>query len=202
MKLVRPALCLAAAATAASGTLAFAADPPRTTPTSKTLYLSQEGCGTTAEAGRLEPKVQADSADGCGVVGGLPFNEVASSPEDYTATKKVGLVKLDAKKKITGQLTAESWYGVGGVGTVTFDVALIATTTAGKKIDFGSLTVNGSASPTAIDVYVPFSFTPPASAAGATLKTIVLSVTQRGMNMGMSAKKLSGDSWLVIPTRK
>ncbi|MFN2537650.1 MAG: hypothetical protein ABR549_05800 [Mycobacteriales bacterium] len=203
MKLIRPALLLAIAATAATGALAFAADPPRTSATSKTLYLAQNGCGTTAEPGRLEPRVQDDSADGCGTIGGLPADELIGYESDkYTSSKAVGLVKIDALKKVTGQLAAGSWTGTGGVGTVTFDVAMTATTTTGKRLDFGSSSVDAKASPRDNIVYVPFSLTPPAAAKGATLKTIVLAVRQHGMNIGMSSKKLNGESWLVIPTRK
>jgi len=172
--------------------------------------MAQEGCGTTAEAGRLEAKPQADGADGCGTIGGLPVNEVLAQDEedfgplgdDYTSTKKLAPFMIDGTKKIAGQVAAGSWVGNGvGLGTVTWDVHLTGTTTAGKLIDFGATTVNATATPGADVVTAPFTFSVPASAVGQTFKTLVVNVSQHGMNIGMSAKKLSGDSYLVLPVK-
>jgi hypothetical protein len=202
VRLVRPALCLALAATAAAGTVAFAADAPKTTDTSKSLFLSQNGCGSTQEDGRLEPKIQNDTSDGCGTIGGIPINELAGLPTDFTSTSAVKPFKIDAAKKVTGQVSAGSWTGTGGVGTVDFDLALVGTTSTGKTIDFGEQTVSGSASPATNVVSVPFTFSVPASAKGATFKRFTFSMLQRGMNVGMSAQSLNGNSYVVIPAKK
>jgi hypothetical protein len=207
---LRPALALALSATALVAGVASAADAPKTSATSSTFYLRQEGCGTTAEAGRLEPKAGSDGATGCGTIGGLPFGEVDSqagataADGDKFSTVGKGLpIKLDAAKKVTGQLAAESWVGAGaGVGTVSFDVALSAVDAAGRTIDFGSTTVSGDITPGEEVVMVPFSFAVPGTATGAPVKSITLSVLQHGQNLGFSAKHFDGDSYLVLPTKK
>lgn len=211
MRLIRPAVCVALAGLAASGSLALAAEAPKSSVTSKTLFLAQEGCGTTEEAGRLEPKAQTDGADGCGTIGGLPFNEVLvqdggaeAVAEEFTSTKAMVPVKIDHTKKVTGQVSAGSWIGngTGGVGTVKFTVGMVGKTTAGKTIDFGTVEVSGAAAPGKDIVEVPFSLAIPATAKGAKLTTFVLSVAQHGANLGMSSKSLSGTSYVVIPAKK
>lgn len=208
----RSALTLALVGLAASSTFAFAADAPKTSTTSKTLFLAQNGCGSTAEAGRLETTAQSDSADGCGVIGGVPLTEVEAADEsdfgplgtDFTSTKKLTPFKIDASKKVTGQLEAGSWVGngTGGVGTVTFDVAMIGKTTAGKTIDFGSVKASAAASPGQDTVDVPFELAAPASAVGATMKSFTLTIFQHGQNYGMSASQFSGASYVVIASKK
>ncbi len=207
MRLARPALCLALAVTAGSGVVAFAADAPKSSTTSKTLFMSQEGCGSTAEAGRLEEKATADGATGCGVVAGLPIEEAfyqleGSTPDDYTSTAKLTPFKVDGSKKVTGQIAAGSWFGAGGVGTVTFDIQLAGITSKGAGVDFGTTTVSGNVAGPDAAVFVPFTLSVPASATGVTLKAFTLSVVQRGMNVGMSSKQLDGDSYVVIPAKK
>ncbi|MGB8651639.1 MAG: hypothetical protein WCD35_13380 [Mycobacteriales bacterium] len=206
----RPALWLALAGLAASGSIAFAADAPRTTATSKTLFLSQDGCGSTAGPGRLETTPHSDSADGCGTIGGAPLQEVFAQDQadfgplgdDYVSTKKLVPFLLDASRKVTGQLAAASWFGGGvGVGTVTFDVHLVATSTTGRRVDFGSTTVSGDVTPGQDPVEVPFQLAVPRSAAGTTVMSFTLTVTQRGRNVGMSSKQLSGESYVVIPAK-
>jgi hypothetical protein len=211
LKLARPALALALAGVAASSALAFAADAPKTTATSLSLFMAQEGCGATAEAGRLETKPQGDSADGCGTIGGLPLDEVThqdeedfgSSGDDYTSTPKLVPFMIDATKKVKGQVAAGSWLGngTGGVGTVTWDIKLTVTTVSGKIIDFGSTTVSAAAAPGADEVVAPYQFATPAAAVGQTVKRIVINVTQRGQNLGMSAKQLSGETYVVFPVK-
>jgi hypothetical protein len=201
-------LAVALAVSFAVAGVASAADAPKTTTSSSTFFLRQEGCGTTAEAGRLEPKASADGATGCGTIGGLPVDELAhqageSLSEDFATVGKGLPVKLDAARKVTGQLAAGSWFGEGvGAGEVTFDVALRVTTVAGTGISFGETSVTGSITPGENVATVPFSYPVPAAAAGAKVKSVVLTVAQRGANLGYSAKQLDGDSYLVLPTKK
>lgn len=199
----RLALLLALAVTGATALGASAAPAPKTSTTSATFFLRQEGCGATSEAGRLDPKRGGDSATGCGTIGGLPFAEIAGAPEPFSTVGKGLPITLDASKKITGQLAAGSWYGAGagGAGQVAFDVALTGTTVSGMAIDFGSATVTGTASPGQDVVLVPFTLSVPAGAAGARVKSLTLSLLQRGANVGMSAQQLDGDSYVVLPTK-
>lgn len=207
MRLTRSALFLALAGVAASAAVALAEDAPKSSATSKTLYLAQEGCGETAEAGRLEPKAQADSADGCGTIGGVPIDEViyqADGPayEDYTSTSRMAPFLIDANKPVKGQIAAASWVGEGvGVGAVDVDVHLIGKTAAGRSVDFGEATGTASVTPGTNVVFVPFTLKVPAAAAGQKFTKFVLSVAVHGANLGMSAKKLQGDSYLVIPAK-
>jgi hypothetical protein len=190
--------------------VASAQDAPKTSATSSTFYLRQEGCGTTAEPGRLEPKASTDGATGCGTIGGVPIGEVESASgstaadgDTYTTIGKGLPIKLDGAQKITGQLAAESWIGAGaGVGSVSFDIALTGVDTKGHGIDFGETTVTGSITPGENVVLVPFSLAVPPQAAGAQMKTLALSVLQHGANLGFSAKHLDGDAYIVFPTKK
>lgn len=200
----RLALVLAVASTAVTAVAASAAPAPRTTSGSATFFLRQEGCGATAEAGRLDPKRGTDGATGCGTIGGVPLNELlGADPEPYATTGKGLPITLDASKPVTGQLAAGSWVGngAGGAGAVSFDVALVGTTAGGQRVDFGSTTVSGTATPGQDVVLVPFSLAVPASAKNATLKALTLSLVQRGANVGMSAQQLDGDSYVVLPTK-
>ena len=178
----------------------FAADPV-------TFYLRQEGCGATAEAGRLDTKKGEDGATGCGTVGGLPIDEiihqVEGSTPDVFDTGSAGIPHALGAGKITGQIAVGSWIGngTGGVGTVTVDVALVGTTVGGASVDFGSVTADAPAGPGADIVKVPFELAIPGAAAGFEFKKFSLSVVQRGANLGMSAKQLNGDSFIVVPKK-
>jgi hypothetical protein len=204
---LRTALALGLSGTVLLGGVASAADAPKTSAKSSTFFLSQEGCGTTAEAGRLIPKATADGATGCGTIGGLPLDEVLAQmgedgSEPYTTIGKGLPIKLDAGRKVTGQLAAESWFGEGvGAGTVTFDVSMSATDVTGKVLDFGTTTASGDITPGDNVVMVPFTLAVPKTARAA-IKSITLNVFQHGQNLGYSAKHLDGDSYVVLPTKK
>lgn len=205
---LRPALTLGLVAVFAFAGVAAAADAPKTGSGSSTFFLRQEGCGATAEAGRLDPKSSADGATGCGTIGGLPFDEALaqlgeSEGDAYTTTGKGLPIKLNGAKKITGQVAAESWIGLGaGAGSVTFDISLAGTNAKGKGIDFGSTTVTGSIKPGENVILVPFELTIPASAVGTPIKSLALTVFQHGMNFGFSAKHFDGDAYIVLPTKR
>ena len=206
MSALRPVLAVALAAGFLLGTVAHAAEAPKTTATSASFFLAQEGCGATAEPGRLVPKATTSSATGCGTIGGLPLDEAISYVEDayepYTTTGKGLPVKLDASKKITGQLAASSWVGAGaGAGQVAFDITLTGVDITGKTIDFGATTATGSITPGEEVAVAPFELTIP-GAATKPMKSLTLEVFQRGMNVGFSAKQLDGESYLVLPTKK
>jgi hypothetical protein len=204
---LRPALAIGLSASFVFAGVASAADAPKTNAKSSTFYLRQEGCGTTAEAGRLEPKDSGDGATGCGTIGGVPIGEAeaqsgADGSETYATVGKGLPIKLDASKKVTGQLAAESWFGAGaGAGSVTFDVSLAGVDVKGKGIDFGSATVTGAITPGQNVVMVPFTLSIPAGV-HAPVRSLVLSVFQHGTNLGFSAKHLDGDAYVVLPTKK
>jgi hypothetical protein len=199
----RLALALALSVTAATGVAAHAEKAPKTGDKSSTFFLRQDGCGAETGPGRLEPKAGTDGSTGCGTIGGLPFDELFGSPEPFATSGKGLPINLDPTRKVTGQLAAGSWVGngAGGIGEVAFDVALVGTTASGSKVDFGETTVTGSAAPGEDVVMVPFELAAPAVTGSTVLKSLVLEVTQRGANLGMSAKQFDGDSYVVIPTR-
>ena len=207
MRHSRPAFALALGAVALSGSVALAAEAPKTTTTSKTLYLAQEGCGATAEAGRLETKAGVDGATGCGTIGGVPLQEAfsqlgASELEDFTSTTSLKPFKVDQSKKVTGQVAAGSWVGEGGVGQVAWDIALTAVTSSGKTVDFGTQTVTATVSnPATPVVTAPFEFATPADAKGQTFKSITFSYVLHGANAGYSAAQYDGQFYVVIPAK-
>lgn len=210
VRLARPALALALGAVAVAGLPALAADAPKTSTTSSTFFLVQDGCGAETGPGRLEvKKLESDSA-GCGTVGGLPFNEVLHQvegvePDSFDTVGKGLPITLDATKKLTGQVSALSWFAglvpTGGVGRVEFDVAATARTAAGTTVDFGSTTVSAMGAPAQDVVQVPFSLTPPATANGAKITSLSLLVSLRGANAGYSAYAFGGESYVVVPTK-
>jgi hypothetical protein len=207
---VRPALALGLAVAFAFCGVSAAADAPKTSASSSTFFLRQEGCGATEEAGRLEPKAGTDGATGCGTIGGLPVNEAlsqmgtgAADGEVYSTVGKGLPIKLDGARKITGQLAAASWIGEGaGAGSVAFDVLLTGVDAKGKSVNFGETTVTGSITPGENVVLVPFELPVPAAAVGTPIKSLALSVWQHGANVGYSSKQLDGDAYLVMPTKK
>lgn len=200
----RAAVGIALSSTVLAGGAALAV--PKAAANEALFFLRQEGCGTSAQEGRLEPKAGADGATGCGTIGGLPFDEIVhivdgSTPDTYSTVGKGLPIRLNAAKKVKGQLAAESWYGAGGIGTITFDVGLVGQTVEGKSVDFGSTTVSAPASPSANVVAVPFELAVPAPGSGARMKSFTLSVVQRGLNQGMSSKYLDGESYVIFPTK-
>ena len=207
---LRPALALGLATAALFAGVASATDAPKTSATSSTFFLRQEGCGTTAEPGRLEPKDSGDGATGCGTIGGIPIGEAeaqtgstAADGDTFSTIGKGLPIKLDGTKKITGQLAAESWIGAGvGAGTVSFEVALAGTDAKGKGVDFGTTSVSGSITPGENVILVPFELAVPAAAVGTPMKSFTLSVLQHGSNLGFSAKHLDGDAYVVFPTKQ
>jgi hypothetical protein len=209
MRLARPALAVALSFTLVGGA-AFAADAPKTTVTSKTLFLAQAGCGTSAEDPFLLPTAVPDQ-DGCGAVLGLPVSEldyqIGATVDDvgtpYASTKKTAPFKLDGAKKITGQLTADSWIGAGGgVGSVAWDYHLTGTTSKGKTVDFGTYSAEQSVSPSGSRVQTPFSIPVPKTANLQIFKSFVFTVYLHGMNVPFSAMGLSGSSYIVFPAKK
>lgn len=205
---VRPTLLAAGlSAVALLSGAAWAEEAPKTTATSSTFFLAQEGCGATAEPGRLIPKATTSGATGCGTIGGLPLDEVltqveGSAGEPFTTTGKGLPIKLDAGRKITGELAASSWVGAGvGAGEVAFDITLTGVDVKGTKIDFGSTTATGSITPGEPVATAAYTLTVPATAT-APMKSFTMTVVQRGANIGFSAKQLDGESYLVLPTKK
>lgn len=187
---------------------ASAATAPKSSPTSTTLFLRQDGCGTTQGAGRLETTAGGDSSNGCGTIGGLPIEEVfyqagAGTSTAFTSVAKGFPLVLDAARPITGQVTSRAWVGrgTGGVGNCAWDISLIGSTTAGKTIDFGSTKVTTAAAPTQGYCQNSWSLAVPAAANGVAISRLTLSLDSHGANIGMSAQGLNGDSYLVLPTK-
>jgi hypothetical protein len=206
--LSRPALVLAALGLAASGVPALAADAPKTSATSSSFFLVQDGCGAETGPGRLEVKKLQSDAPGCGTIGGLPFDEVfaqtgAIEPTSFDTVGKGLPIVLDASRKVTGQLTGSAWLGVGagGAGVVQFDVAATARTASGSTVDFGSTSVSGMGAPGQDEVQVPFELTVPSTANGQRITSISLLVLQRGLNTSYSATAYGGESYVVLPTK-
>jgi hypothetical protein len=169
---LRPALALGLATAALFAGVASATDAPKTSATSSTFFLRQEGCGTTAEPGRLEPK---DSGDGARA-------DQSSLPSTRSGSGFFG--------------------SGAGAGTVSFEVALAGTDVKGKGVDFGTTSVSGSITPGENVILVPFELAVPATAVGTPMKSFTLSVLQHGANLGYSAKHLDGDAYIVFPTKK
>lgn len=178
------------AGTAAFDTAAVAA--------AKTFYLRGTGCGTTEDLW-LSITKGTDEYDGCGIIGGLPLNEVLDDPKLLSA--RDGLpVKVDGSKPLTGTIRAESWIGNGvpGVGQVVVDVAISGTDAGDNFVDLGSATVQTLNTGTE-GVMANFSIDIPDEADGAVLKGLDLAVSVHGANYNSSNLGMDGDSKFVLP---
>lgn len=183
--------------------------PPKDSATTKVLYLSQVGCGSTAEKGQLLSKPGASDTGKCGSAGGAPVTELQyqagarPAGDKYISTSKLPAFKVDGAKKITGQVSAQTWLpGGGGVGTIVFDLHLTGDTVKDDLVDFGKVIVSAPASPLQAEVSVPFSLSVPKSANGVRFASYTFTVVQRGLTFPMSAKALGGESYIIFPSKK
>lgn len=174
-------------------------------PSSTQFFLNSTGCGADQGPTTLSTTIAADDSDGCGTIGGLPFNEVLAQAEVDIA-EAYGTVDgmpltLDASRDAEGVIAVQSWAPPGpSLGQVVVEVSLEGNGTDKKFVALGGdrteVVVAGAAS----QVDVPFSIDLPASAQGRELRSLTLSVTIRGINVNGSARRLEGDSSLTVPT--
>lgn len=207
MTSVRTRRLSAALAVALAGGFLASTASAETVEDSTEFFLRMEGCGATAEPGRLSTESGTDSADGCGVIGGLPVNELfhqagVDFPDSYTTENGVPLT-VDAAQDADGVIAVQSWTGlVGGVGEVVVDVTLDGIDKATNKfVILGSASATVLATPglnTQVDV--PFSIDIPDTAQAKELKSLTLTVNTRGANLNASAYKFEGASKITIPT--
>lgn len=181
-------------------------------PLSRRLYPYQDGCGNDAGPGRLLPTVRGYTRGCSGDVpvpnGGLPAREALSLAGQDTAIRYLSnpgkaLVLLDRSRAVTGQVAAESWYypfADAGLGEVTWDLRLRGITPAGGTVDLGSTTVTATVLPGEEAVSAPYRIVL-ASAARTAFRQVRLDVVQRGLNVGMSARRLGDDTWVTLPLR-
>lgn len=202
----RGAVAAAALATALFASTALAATEEDET----TFFLRQQGCGSTAEAGRLSVDSGTDSANGCGTIGGIPLDEAlhtlgaGARSRDFTTENGVPLT-LDASRDVTGVIATRTWTGfVGGVGEVVLEVTLTGTH---RKPDgklatkaLGGGTFRKAASPTAARVDVPISLDVPAELDGLEFTSLTLNLVTRGANVNAGAQSLNGTSKITLPT--
>jgi len=202
---------VAVAVACAAALLAAGSASAELQPSQTRLYLSAEGCGATQEGGTLSTSINpAAGSDGCGVIGGLPLDEVlhqleANTPMDFVTGKEDGVpAVLDTAEDVTGVFALQSWTGgVGAVGQVTVDLVLTGTYLDDKgkskflELGSGSFSVLGS--PASVVTSVPFSFELPTTAAGKTFTSITLSAANHGANVNGSAQSYNGTSYLDLP---
>jgi hypothetical protein len=164
----------------------------------RTFYLRGSGCGAT-EVFWLSVESGTDEYDGCGIIGGLPAQEVFQEASVFPSQDGLPVL-LDASKNVTGQIRAESWFGDGtpGVGQVQIDVDLSGTKTTNQNVAIGSAAVE--ALNTAADgVNVAFSIDIPANLDRVALKALTFQVLIHGANYNSGNLGLSGDSKFTLP---
>jgi hypothetical protein len=165
-------------------------------PTTTKVYFHGSGC--PLEDSWLDLAATKDSADGCGIAGGPPAEEViGATPVDFATKKTFKPIKLDPTKKVTGIYAVDGWALVGA-GEVVVDVSMTAKTKTGKTINFGDTT--GTVTTVAVGhANVPFTFANPASAKGQQITKIAITVAQHGKNYGFNAYSFSGTSYVNFP---
>lgn len=182
-------------------------------PAQRTLYAYQPGCGVGPA--RLLPVVR-HTTPGCGYTGGLPGPEVGHAVGGdvlgidltfrYRYASEVARVPLvlDRSRPVTGRVAAEGWYAdaglEGGVGQVTWDVQLLGVTTGGASVLLGADTVSATVLPGTATVSAAYRIKLPATVRP--LRQVLLDVSQRGVNVGMSARHLDGATRVVLPLRR
>jgi len=177
-------------------------------PTARKLYAYQAGCGPEAPPGRLLERVR-DYMVGCSGEGvplpaaGIPFREVTRTPVSYTSEPGRRPVRLDRTRPVTGRVAAESWYHVVadvGVGQVTWDLVLWGLPLVGRPVELGRTTVSATVLPGQEQATAAFRIPLDARASRA-FRQVRLDVVQRGANVGMTARRLADQTWLVLPLR-
>lgn len=174
----------------------------------RAFYLRGEGCGATAVL-YLSYRNGADGYDGCGSVGGVPFQELIHQvdgprPKTFsTRGEKDGVpVTLDGTRDITGQIRGESWFSgllpVPGVGQVVVDVTVYGIDSANKVVTLGSATEE------AINtghegVQVPFTIDIDDALSGVELKSLSIDLELHGANYNSGNIGLEGDSNFNLP---
>ena len=159
------------------------------------------------EAPSLSTKLDASNSEGCGIVGGVPAEEVfyqsgAPDTTTYATTSKDGMpLHIDVKRKITGQIGTESWTGVvGGAGTVQVDLEIDAVTNLGTSVVISQQKLSAALAPNGSAVTnIPFTAAIPGSLAGKTLASFSVSTTIHGVYLDQGAKHYQGDSYVIVP---
>lgn len=179
-------------------------------PIATKFYLNGNAtAGDCTETPTLSTKLDGSGSDGCGLEG-LPLEEVfyqGGAPDftSYSTTKRDGMPLLvDVKRKITGQVGTESWTGVvGGVGMVTVDLEVDATTTTGQSVVISQQKLNATMVPGGSAVVnLPWTASIPGSLAGKTLNSFTVSVAIHGAYVNQGAKHYQGDSFVIVPGLK
>ncbi len=187
---------------ALASTSAFAED--ELVASESAFFLRGTGCGATQNFW-LSSTSGEDEYDGCGVIGGLPVQEVihqvdGPSPDTFQAQDGVPVI-LDASRDVTGQIRAESWFGdaVPGVGQIKVDVELSGSTSKGQFVVIGSHSsevLNTGAGGT----NVPFTIDVPDLSDKVQLSDLTFTVEIHGVNWNSGNLGLSGDSRFTLPT--
>ena len=188
----------------ANGTMAVTGTSTFDTPIAaqETFYLRGSGCGAT-ESFWLSTTTGTDEYDGCGTIGGLPFNEVlyrtGGAPMTFSAQDGVPVL-VDASRDVTGTVRAESWTGTGtpGVGQVVVDVSLTGSTDAGDGYVLGSGTFE-AVNDAKDGIQFPFTFNLADELQGVRLSDVTISVEVHGANWNSSNLGLGGGSKFTLP---
>jgi hypothetical protein len=164
----------------------------------RTFYLRGSGCGAT-EVFWLSVESGSDEYDGCGIIGGLPAQEVFQEASSFPSQDGLPVL-LDASKNVTGQIRAESWFGAGipGAGQVKVDVDLFGTKTTNQSVAIGSAAVEALNSGTD-GVNVSFNIDIPANLDRVALKALTFQVLIHGANYNSGNLGLEGDSRFTLP---
>lgn len=190
-----------------------AVTPSAATPATHRLYAYQRECYSGPARLVATPR---DYSPGCGYAGGLPVTEVgatlgrddlagvdADSTARYLSDPVRRPWRLDRTRAVSGRVAAESWYRLladVGVGEVRWDVALWGITPAGRAVQLGATSVTALARPGDERVSAPFALRLPAAAAQP-FRAVRLDVEVRGLNVGMSARRLGDGTWVALPIR-
>lgn len=172
-------------------------------PGDRTFFLRGEGCGASEDP-YLSTSQGADGLDGCGGLGGVPFNEAfhalfGPDPTPFTTRNGVPVI-VDNSRDLKVTITAETWLGAPtvGAGQSIVDVAITGVqqgSLATRTLGSGSSTIVGTGGQTRHT----FTFNIPDSISTVPFTSLTASVTVRGANYNQSNLALEGDSSFVLP---
>lgn len=169
------------------------------------FFLRGEGCGATEDP-YLSTMSGDDGLDGCGGIGGLPFNEIFNAAgvdvsTDFTTRDGVPVV-VDATRNLTGQVQAEQWVGnTVSAGQVVVEVEISGLQEGSSvRVTLGTFTDEAIVTPLDGDgIVFEFDLDIPDNVSTTPFRQLTVNVVVRGVNQNNSNLGLSGDSYIDLP---
>lgn len=180
---------------------AAVADEPPLVPAETTYYLAWQDCGSDSDTYLSQ---DVPPLNYCGWLG-LPLNEVfhvLGDPwVDVYATQDPVALRLDADRRIKGEVHVHSATGAtgAGIGQVVVEGQL-SVRVDGRTVLLGSFDDSAMATPAQATVAFPWDLEIPAALHERVATSLTLDLVVRGVNADSAVEASGGLSRLVVPT--